>query len=439
MFEQRDEIEFEHLLNKLNKSTESNNYMRSVHLINRIGTLCQNNSSIKERWKKESEENPEYKKLIRKQIINNSIPKFMKKMYRNLTKKRMGFKKINMRRIKWGLWKLGEWVWSWSSYPSWKKYTKNLQVSKEIPTEKNINNTSSSLKMAIFDTAMTGIFAYLMYDYVRDIKVDIEDMRLLGLTGTALTRGIVHRVTLSFLAKAGAMTAVNTIIDSEKEMEKIEKERKKEMEILSSYISPTILNKIKQNEKKEVEATIVFTDVRGYTKLSTEIKSHELAKLLSLHFSLINKVVEDYNGVMMKYIGDSAMFAFNLHHQEKPVDLAIETSISIQKEMFELNQYIQKNYNCKLPIGIGIATGNVTLANIGGNYKDFTLIGDAVNLASRLNGIAKEKEIIIDLNSMNKSLRGIESNVKFKFENIGKVNLKGKGEVEAHKVLFNIK
>jgi len=247
------------------------------------------------------------------------------------------------------------------------------------------------------------------------------------------------------------MTAVNTIIDNEMESERIDNERKKEMELLCSYISPKILDKIKHNENKEVEATIVFTDVRGYTKLSTEIESHKMAKLLSLHFNLINKIVEDYDGVMMKYIGDSAMFAFNLHEQKYPIDLAIATSIDIQRGMLNLNQYIKENHNCELPIGIGIATGKVMLTNIGGNYKDFTLIGDSVNLASRLNGIAKEKEIIIDLNTMEKSQMSLDAKklglelrrknkfIEYKFEKVGKINLKGKGETEAHKVLFNIK
>ncbi len=459
MLETRDDIEFEHTINKLNSCIEEKNYKRAMYLINRIGIICQNNLSLKEKWIKECEISPEYQKIVRKQIWINSIPKFIKKMYVkhkiNVARKKAhlkyGFKEPSIKKLWKTIKKLGEWVWSWTSYPSWEKFFKNLKYSKEIPSERNVNNASSSLKMAVFDTAMTGIFAYLMYDYVRDIKVDIEDMRLLGLTGTALTRGIVHRIALGFLAKAGAMTAVNTIIDSEIDAERIERERKKEMDLLSSYISPKILDKIKHNENKEIEATIVFTDIRGYTKLSTEIESHQLAKLLSLHFSLINKIVEDYDGVMMKYIGDSAMFAFNLHKQKHPVDLAIASCIDIQRGMFNLNQFIKEKHNCELPLGIGIATGNVTLTNIGGNYKDFTLIGDAVNLASRLNGVAKEKEIVIDISTREKSLmmldakkigldiRRKEKIIEYNFENIGKVDLKGKGAVQAHKVLFNIK
>lgn len=459
MLETRDDIEFEHLINKLNSCIDEKNYKRAIYLVNRIGSICQSNSLIREKWKKECESNIEYQKIIRKQIWINSVPKFLKKMYikhkinvaRKKTHLKYGLKEPSIKKIWKLIKKVGEWVWSWTSYPSWEKFFKNLKYSKDVPSEKNIANTSSTLKMAVFDTAMTGIFAYLMYDYVRDIKVDIEDMRLLGLTGTALTRGIVHRIALGFIAKAGAMAAVNTIVDNEIEAERIENERKKEMDLLSSYISPKILDKIKHNENKEVEATIVFTDVRGYTKLSTEIESNQLAKLLSLHFSLINKIVEDYDGVMMKYIGDSAMFAFNLHKQKNPVDLAIASCIDIQRGMFNLNQFIREKHNCELPIGIGIATGNVTLANIGGNYKDFTLIGDAVNLASRLNGIAKEKEIVIDLSTKEKSLmmldakkigleiRRKEKKIEYNFENIGNVNLKGKGNVQAHKVLFNIK
>ena len=458
MSETRDEIEFEHLINKLDKSIEEKKYEKSSKVINSIGKICEKNQLIKKKWEEECEVDSRYKKIIRKQIIINSIPKFVKNIYikyrMNLARKRVHIKRLkepSLKRMINMIKKTIEWVWSWTSIPSWQKYIKNYKYSEKVPSEKNIKNTSSLLKMAFFDTAMSGIFTYLMYDYFKDVKLDIEDFRLLGLTGTALTRGIAHRITLGFLAKAGAMTAVSTLVDSEMEAEKLDKQRIREMEILQSYISPVMINKIKSNENKEVEATIIFTDVRGYTKLSTEVESHELAKLLSLHFNLVNKIVEDYDGVMMKYIGDSAMFAFNLHKQKNPVDLAIASSIDIQRGMYNLNQYINEKYNCELPIGIGIATGRVTLTNIGGNFKDYTLIGDSVNLASRLNGVAKENEIIIDLNSKDKSqmkldakklglnIRRKEKMIEYDFENIGKVNLKGKGEVQAHKVLFNIK
>lgn len=458
MLETRDEIEFEHLINKLDKYIEENNYEKGSKVINKIGKLCEKNSLIRNKWMEECEIDSRYKKIIRNQVLINSIPKFIKKIHMkykmNLARKRAHIKKLkdpSLKRIYRIMKKVVEWVWSWTSYPSWKKYFKSYNFSKKVPSENNVRNTSSLFKMAFFDTAMSGIFIYLMYDYFKDVKVDLEDMRLLGLTGTALTRGIVHRATLGFLAKAGTMTAVSSLVDSEMEAEKLEKERIKEMEILQSYMSPIMINKIKSNENKEVEATIVFTDVRGYTELSTKVESHELAKFLSLHFNLVNKIVEDYDGVMMKYIGDSAMFAFNLHKQKNPVDLAIVSSIDIQRGMYNLNQYLKEKHKIELPIGIGIATGNVTLTNIGGNFKDYTLIGDSVNLASRLNGVAKENEIITDLNTKQKSemildakklglnIRRKEKEIKFNFENIGNVNLKGRGNVEAHKILFKIK
>lgn len=459
MHNNRDDIELEILKNKLDEFINVKDYRKATSVINRIGNLCQNNSQIKEQWKIEYEQNKVYRKLIRRQLLLNSIPKFISKMYikyrKSIARRRMhikyGLKKPSINRFVNSIKKIIEWVWSWTSYPSWEKYFRNYNYSKEVPSEKNIKNSSTSLKMAVFDTFMTGIFAYLTYDYIRDIKVDIEDMRLLGLTGTALTRGIVHRITLGFLAKAGAMTAVNTIVDNEMDAERIEKERMKELEILNSYISPKLLDKIRRNENKEVEATIVFTDVRGYTSMSTEMEAIQMVKLLSLHYNLINKIVDDYEGVMLKYIGDSAMFAFNLHEQKNSVDLAISSCIDIQRGMLNLNEFFKEKYNYELPVGIGIATGKVMLTSIGGNFKDFTLIGDAVNLAARLNGVAKEKEIIIDLNTKERSQMMLDARkwgldlrrkgkiIEYEFQNLGKMNLKGKGEIETHKVLFNIK
>jgi len=145
-----------------------------------------------------------------------------------------------------------------------------------------------------------------------------------------------------------------------------------------------------QGRKKIV--TVLFSDIRGFTTISETQDVEALAGLLNEFFEAMTEVVFRNRGMINKFIGDAIMAIWGA-----PVDnvdhaaCAVRTAIQMQKELGLLNQRWQERGIPPLQIGIGIHTGEVFAGNIGsGRRKEYTVTGDGVNLASRIEGLNKE-------------------------------------------------
>ncbi|HEY4521524.1 MAG TPA: adenylate/guanylate cyclase domain-containing protein [Candidatus Paceibacterota bacterium] len=201
------------------------------------------------------------------------------------------------------------------------------------------------------------------------------------------------------------------------------KEKKKIKNIFGKYVSPDVLNQILKNPDKvdlggeEKEITILFSDIRGFTAFSEKTDPKTLVNFLNEYFSLMTKIVIQNKGTLDKYIGDAIMAFWGAPVENKnQADLAVKTAV-------EMIQAIRKFPGLK--IGVGIHTGNAVAGNIGSEERvQYTAIGDAVNIASRLEGLNKEfgAEIIISEKTKNK----LENNYKLK--NLGNAAVKGKEE-----------
>jgi len=171
------------------------------------------------------------------------------------------------------------------------------------------------------------------------------------------------------------------------------------------YLDPRQVKQLQENpgllklggERKE--CTILFTDVRGFTSLSERLPPEQVTDLMNKTLTIQANAVKKYGGMVDKYIGDAMMAIFNA-----PIDIdmhedrAILAAIEIKKKMEEANLGIQ--------IGIGINSGIVMLGNCGSKDRfDYTAIGDAVNLAARLESSTKEvgEDIVIGYNTMKNS------------------------------------
>jgi adenylate cyclase len=137
--------------------------------------------------------------------------------------------------------------------------------------------------------------------------------------------------------------------------------------------------------------TFLFTDVRGFTSLSERLEPEEVAEIMNKTLTIQANAVQKYGGMVDKYIGDAMMAIFNApmdleNHENK----AIQTALEIKKNMQEADLGIE--------IGIGINTGEAVIGNMGSDTRfDYTAIGDAVNLAARLESSTKEvgEDIVI--------------------------------------------
>ncbi|MDR3502721.1 MAG: GAF domain-containing protein [Legionella sp.] len=165
---------------------------------------------------------------------------------------------------------------------------------------------------------------------------------------------------------------------------------------MSRYMSPDLTEKLLQSSDYSLGgtstlATVLFSDIRNFTTLSESLGAEETVKLLNEYFSLMVDCIQNEGGMLDKFIGDSVMAVFGnpFPHDDDP-DRALRAAIAMMHALDELNQ---RRIERDLPLldhSIGINTDKIVAGNIGSNKRmDFTVIGDGVNLASRIESLCK--------------------------------------------------
>jgi adenylate cyclase len=160
---------------------------------------------------------------------------------------------------------------------------------------------------------------------------------------------------------------------------------------MARYMDPALADQLVRGEEdilggKSVEATVLFSDVRSFTPLAEELGPQATVKLLNDYFTVMVDCIQQHGGMLDKFIGDAILAAFGLPlaHVDD-VDRAVRAAISMISSLFEWNQRRALAGHRPLDMGIGINTGMLVAGNIGSPKRmDFTMIGDGVNLASRL-------------------------------------------------------
>ncbi len=166
--------------------------------------------------------------------------------------------------------------------------------------------------------------------------------------------------------------------------------------IFGHYVSPTVRDMILDGkintDGDKIEAVIMFSDIRSFTSLSENHAPENIVKLLNIHFTRIVDIVSQNDGFVDKFIGDAVMAVFDEELTSGKHKLsALRAAAAILNELQETNREIAELGFPPLKIGIGIASGPVIRGNIGSkNRRELTVIGDTVNLASRLESATKE-------------------------------------------------
>ncbi|MBI5589073.1 MAG: response regulator [Deltaproteobacteria bacterium] len=160
------------------------------------------------------------------------------------------------------------------------------------------------------------------------------------------------------------------------------------------------------------EVTVLFSDIRNFTKMSRDSEARDIAAFLNHHyFTPMAEIIHQHNGTVDKHIGDSIMAVFGapVLHADDAVQ-AIHAAVGIQKRAVEINASLDTGCCFRLNIGIGISTGKVFSGILGSiRKKEFTSIGMAVNMASRLQRLARAGEILICSSTRDKVFAAIRS------------------------------
>lgn len=166
---------------------------------------------------------------------------------------------------------------------------------------------------------------------------------------------------------------------------------------MSRYMDPAIADRLLASGTEllgglNVECTVLFADIRGFTTLTEQLGPQGTVALLNEYFTLMVDCIQQENGMLDKFIGDAIMAAFGIPvAHEDDADRAVRASIAMIETLNKWN--IQRTSEGRLPvnIGIGLNTDTVVSGNIGSTKRmDFTIIGDGVNLAARLESACKQ-------------------------------------------------
>jgi len=151
------------------------------------------------------------------------------------------------------------------------------------------------------------------------------------------------------------------------------------------------------------EVTILLADLRGFTSITATLPAGMVIAMLNRCLGRMNEIVSRHHGVIDKFMGDSIMVLFGVP-SEHPDDVkrALTCAIEMQLAMVELNNQDREEGMPELFMGIGINTGSVMAGKFGSNfYSEYTVIGDEVNLASRIEAFSLRGQVLISENTFN--------------------------------------
>lgn len=211
----------------------------------------------------------------------------------------------------------------------------------------------------------------------------------------------------------------------------------KENNILRMYVDENVLNFMTHKEfetsllsNETVEATVLFVDICGFTAISEHIPANTVVGIINKLFDMMVKEIIAQNGHIDKFMGDAIMAVFR---GEYHLDRAIDAALAVREKMHTADAIVYGQKSFKPEVSIGINSGEMISGNIGSaslKRLDYTVIGDAVNLAQRLQSVAHANQIIVTGEVYEKAKESFELN------KIGEVSLKNKAKpVEIYEVV----
>ena len=191
----------------------------------------------------------------------------------------------------------------------------------------------------------------------------------------------------------------------------MERKRRHLRKAFSLYLSPQVAKKVLDSPERlklggqRVYATVLFSDLAGFTEMSEMNEPEEVVSILTRHTTEMTRIIFKYNGTLDKFIGDAIMAVWGVPVEDEDQALhACLAALEMQRRMNTLADEI-KISGYKLSMRVGINSGIVMSGNMGSEERfDFTVIGDNVNIASRLEALSKiyGTEIIISESTMKK-------------------------------------
>jgi len=305
---------------------------------------------------------------------------------------------------------------------------KNMSISESIVDE--LRNSHSALLVA--DTSVDERFSHSASILVQGLHSVlctpiIYDSHFYGVIYLDSKKSalVFSKKDLQLISSLGARVA--TIVANTQLLQSVEQEVRDKAQF-ERLLSPSVVQKITSGEIKlekkggELkEVTILFADIRGFTKMAHYASAGKVVEMLNEYFELMVSIVFQFGGTVDKFIGDEVMVLFDaLTDVEFPEDRAVKCAFHMHGALELLNRERKAHGEKTIEIGIGINTGDAVVGAIGSSQAmQYTCIGDAVNIAARLTSMAKSNQTIISETTFKKI------KLKPKHDKLPKVSLKG--------------
>jgi len=199
--------------------------------------------------------------------------------------------------------------------------------------------------------------------------------------------------------------------------------------LFGQYVPPELVEKMAENPlkynmaSKKARLTVLFADIVGFTSISEKLTPSELSEFVNGYLTEMSFVIRQSGGTLDKYIGDAIMAFWGapLEDPEHP-NHGVGAALAMQAKLQELKEtYRQKNWP-NISVGLGLSTGDMTVGDMGSNVrKAYTVMGDAVNLGSRLEGITRQYGVGIIVSEVTKA-----ETTGILYRDIDRVRVKGK-------------
>ncbi len=209
-------------------------------------------------------------------------------------------------------------------------------------------------------------------------------------------------------------------------------ERDRVRSLLGKVVSPEIAEKLLSREVElggeEREITVLFSDLRGFTRFSESRSAQRIVEVLNAYFTRVSSVIEAHGGVVDKYLGDGVMALFGapVSHEDDAGN-ALAAAVAMLEALEEMNRELAGQGLPPLDMGIGVNTAVVVAGNLGSpNRLNYTVIGDGVNLASRLEGLTKREDIDARIVAAEATVR--KAKRQFELRPLGPMMVRGRDE-----------